>query len=230
MPNHVTNRLQIFGSEKQIKEIHDKYSTFYPEIPATSLGGEIVYKNKEGDYGWLNKETNQFQIGSGNEKHFVEGVPDGYEVLMEDAFTRFPDFNKVIPMPKVVEASIETGGSRPLWYDWSVENWGSKWNAYDNRKDEDVFVFDTAWSPVPQIIEEISLNFPDVEITYEWADEDTGSNVGTILFKNGSIDINQPENQSREAYDLCFKIHPEDKQYYKLVDGNYTYDEDTEYE
>lgn len=35
------------------------------------------------------------------------------------------------------------------WYSWSVENWGTKWNAIgiDIENDENVFTFDTAWSP-----------------------------------------------------------------------------------
>ena len=230
MPNHITNRIELFGTEEQIKEVLDKYSTFYPETPSKSLGGEIVYTHKEtGKYGWLDEKTNKFQMGHGDDKTILNGVPEDFEIDMERAFTRFPDFDKVLPMPKAVEASFDEGGISPLWYSWSNDNWGTKWNSYSHIKVEDnIFIFQTAWSAVPKILEEISLNFPDVEIHYEWADEDTSYNTGTILLKNGIIDVNLLDGGSKEAYELFFKLRPDDKKYYKLVDGNYEYDEDEE--
>ena len=46
------------------------------------------------------------------------------------------DFNKIIPMPDYIyDGNVGTKEKEIYgkynWYDWSRENWGTKWNAYD---------------------------------------------------------------------------------------------------
>lgn len=74
-------------------------------------------------------------------------------------------------------------------------------------KDDDTLEFFTAWSSVPTILEALSRKYPDQTISYRWADEDIGSNVGEAVYKNGEmIDANIPEPGSREAYELASDI------------------------
>jgi len=75
------------------------------------------------------------------------------------------DFEAIIPSPdnmftgNLGDADREQCAreGRPNWYDWQVENWGTKWNAYeqsfcDNGYGELEVSFDTAWSaPFPII-------------------------------------------------------------------------------
>lgn len=113
------------------------------------------------------------------------------------------------------------------WYDWSVATWGTKWNAYDIHKDGNTIRFDTAWSPVVELIEKLSALYPNLLFEYKWADENTGHNVGQEDYQNGeAVFTNEPKCGSREAYELAFEINPSDREYYKLVDGQYEYDED----
>ncbi|MBO4384288.1 MAG: hypothetical protein J5854_02550 [Clostridia bacterium] len=97
------------------------------------------------------------------------------------------------------------------WYEWSYDNWGTKWNAYDcDRIDTDrqMLAFFTAWCSVPKIISKISERFPDVTVRYGWADEDIGSNVGRAVFKGGNmIDTYVPADGSIEAYRLSADIY-----------------------
>ena len=56
------------------------------------------------------------------------------------------------------------------WYDWCVENWGTKWNSYDSEfidEDEDrlEYSFNTAWAPPEPIIHKLRELYPDVGIT-----------------------------------------------------------------
>ncbi len=73
------------------------------------------------------------------------------------------------------------------WYEWSLENWGTKWNAYDISYSEEGFCyeFETAWSHPFPIIEKLSLLFPDIEFFVQYADEDMGSNCGEYAIRNG---------------------------------------------
>jgi hypothetical protein len=63
------------------------------------------------------------------------------------------------------------------WYDWSIDNWGTKWNASEGMVDDEnqVIEFETAWSMPEGIIKEICKYTP---IRIEYADEDLGANCG----------------------------------------------------
>jgi hypothetical protein len=108
----------------------------------------------------------------------------------------------------------------PTWYEWCSQNWGTKWNAYGFRpleKDSDTIEFYTAWNSVPKIVALLSRKYPEQTITYRWADEDIGHNVGEFTLKDGEvIDINVPENGSREAYELAEEIMDVDLSEYGL--------------
>ena len=105
--------------------------------------------------------------------------------------------------------NIQRFGS-PTWYEWCNRNWGTKWNAYGFpplEKDSDTMEFFTAWNSVPKVISLLSRKYPEQTITYRWADEDIGNNVGELTLKDGEvIDINIPENGSREAYEMAAEI------------------------
>ena len=98
----------------------------------------------------------------------------------------------------------------PTWYEWCNQNWGTKWNAYDCRQlreDSDTMVFFTAWSSVPKIVELLSKEYPEQTITYRWADEDIGHNVGESTLKGGKVvGSNIPADGSREAYEMAAEI------------------------
>ena len=53
----------------------------------------------------------------------------------------------------------------------------------------------------------MSRKYPEQTITYRWADEDIGHNVGEFVIKDGEvIDINVPGDGSREAYEMAAEI------------------------
>lgn len=75
-------------------------------------------------------------------------------------------FNLFIPMPP----ELRNGDG---WYNWSVENWGTKWDIYysdvtfedDDLQTDDRFQmwFDTAWSPPIPFIAAISKDYDLLE-------------------------------------------------------------------
>ena len=97
--------------------------------------------------------------------------------------------------------NIKRYGERD-WYDWSIENWGTKWNAGDTVVDSDIIEFQTAWStPIPVFVE-LSKRLEDTTIAVDYADEDIGSNCGTLEFFNGQMLQFEPENPRKFACDL----------------------------
>ena len=75
------------------------------------------------------------------------------------------DFEKLIPMPEDVyrgplgRDEMKQYPGEKNWYDWSLNHWGTKWNAYgfdELPQKDDALVFNTAWSAVPEVISKLS--------------------------------------------------------------------------
>lgn len=94
--------------------------------------------------------NNQLTLESGEDllsvlnPYLIEATSNGYT---EYTF----DFQSIIPM----DEKLNEGDG---WYNWRVENWGTKWEGYDGRfnDDQSVFTFDTAWSPPLPIIKKLA--------------------------------------------------------------------------
>ncbi len=96
------------------------------------------------------------------------------------------------------------------WYDWCVQNWGTKWNACNcalSGEKNSVLVFLTAWDSVPKLMKMVSERCPEQKMLYRWADEDIGRNLGEIVFQRGrELKIHIPEGGSREACEMAEEI------------------------
>ena len=116
------------------------------------------------------------------------------------------------------------------WYDWSISNWGSKWNSYGydgaytpQDFDGEHIEFQTAWSRPESVIAVLAAKYPDLSFEHKWADEDFGYNTGKKEYENGEemfCDI--PPGGSKEALELAAEVHDVD-----LADEGYLYNEET---
>lgn len=56
------------------------------------------------------------------------------------------------------------------WYDWSYQNWGTKWGCYDNEYEDGHYRFTTAWNPLDtEILDMLAKDIPD--FCYDWEEE-----------------------------------------------------------
>jgi hypothetical protein len=105
----------------------------------------------------------------------VDGTPERIKEFKEFvAGDNGPiDFEEIVPMPGHIDCgnlSFEDMKRNPNnWYDWSVKNWGTKWNAcyvdVTFESDDEVhYQFETAWDYPHPIIRELRRKFPDLEI------------------------------------------------------------------
>ena len=94
------------------------------------------------------------------------------------------------------------------WYDWCVNNWGTKWNSYGYSEDRDVHsaVFDTAWSAPKPVMLKLSEMIPDVRITHQWADEDLGYNCGSAEYYNGELVYENFFENTKEAFEHALDV------------------------
>ena len=112
------------------------------------------------------------------------------------------------------------------WYDWSIQNWGTKWNAHETEIDDNVIWFNTAWSPVPELIEKLSSMFPENTFEYDFSEEQICVLCGEFEFENGDCTREIIfEEGSKEAYEKGFEFWPGTKKYYKFdkKTNNYQY-------
>ncbi len=212
MPNHVMNKLTFSSQEKKVlsflkgdKELID-FNKIIPmpeelNIESSNIGEEgakyLFYNNIRG---WFEeKQASEAKKLLENHGKLDEGLELGKQYLSNLANHGFY-----------------------TWYDWRRKNWGTKWNAYESKLvSENCIMFETAWNGVVELIEKLSLKFPNVEFEYSYADEDCGANTGTGTIKNGVSTMNYPESYSIKGYELCFSLRPDYKEYYKLQDGKY---------
>jgi len=100
------------------------------------------------------------------------------------------------------------------WYHWNCRNWGTKWDVsvpngqqYSDTQmtitdDGDVmYHFQTAWSPVGEVLMKLSEQYPTLNFDYEYEEEQGWG--GTCTFKGG-------EDIACEQWDI-----PESHQDYK---------------
>lgn len=82
------------------------------------------------------------------------------------------------------------------WYDWSLNHWGTKWNADSCFIDEAALgatiTFSTAWSFAEPVLLKLSKKLPKVVMDISYADEDMGNNAGVLTIANGKVAMGGP--------------------------------------
>jgi hypothetical protein len=203
MPNHITNRLTIIGTEEQVKQVREaikgeredqfidfnKIAPIPKELENTQSPLRIISQK---EYNEQERRIRENDL-TDNEKNW--GLSRGLTQKLADEYRE-----------KFGHAD---------WYGWQIENWGTKWNAYDQCSiDENVIEFQTAWSTPHSLLVNLSIMFPEVTFEVRFADEDFGYNVGEFtLFGGEEIDCNIPDGGSDEAFEMAMDIQygtPED--------------------
>ena len=135
-----------------------------------------------------------------NDVTFVCKTKEGAEhlkLLLESKREKF-DFNNIIPMPIELQGTVSgSENSKPdwqieqskeliekyghdNWYSWSIDKWGTKWNAVESEvsQTENVltYSFNTAWDAPRQIVETLrelqKTILKNVKIQWECVHED----------------------------------------------------------
>lgn len=92
------------------------------------------------------------------------------------------DFEKLYPIPPGQD-----------WYKWSIQHWGTKWNAYEIKEweyysDFQTIHYQTAWNPPAAFFVYVSKLYPLLTFLNEYADEG-GRFIGYHTIQNGQIDF-----------------------------------------
>ena len=164
MPNHCHNRVTFYPSGNNtassldqietIKDIFTGESVFTQIIPEPDWHETPLMSSDMPKYDW---DTPLGKVGE---------LPQ----YVED------------PWRRLVFKSTNKGDDR--WYDWRVQNWDTKWDAYDVVvTDDDIeqveVEFNTAWSPPEAICSAIREQYPDVSVS--WFYDEPGCEIAGYL-------------------------------------------------
>ena len=164
MPNHCHNRVTIYGSGNDTDETRAQIAKLKQIFEDENCFTQII---PEPD--WLNtplmsKDVQEYSFSKPRGK--VGELPQ----YVED------------PWKRLVFKS--TGQSDDRWYDWRVQNWDTKWDAYDvtitdDDPDQLEVEFSTAWSPPEAICSAIREQYPDLAVS--WFFDEPGCELAGYL-------------------------------------------------
>ena len=107
------------------------------------------YKYLTDNYGKKSKEQTD---------KLAQDILDNYK---EPNFFRektFHSLQEIIDYGKQICDNVKNYGFKD-WYDWSINNWGTKWNAKMTEIQGNVIYFETAWDDVRCLIFELSKQY-----------------------------------------------------------------------
>lgn len=209
MPNHVTNLITFDCSADRFEEIAEFLRCKDDILGSVDFNKLIpMPKSLEIECGSRGQEGLKLyeRFLEWNEKNDPFGEK---EEMLTEYIKKVEADPEIFELGKRYYENLRDHGAT-TWYDWSVDNWGTKWNAYNCVEvdaDSRFLQFDTAWSSVPNILSLLSEEFPEVRMEYKWADENIGYNVGTAIFYDGELqEYDVPNGGSKEAYELAAEV------------------------
>ena len=152
MPNWCWNTLEVQGAEKDMKEFYNMFKSNTKETFDFEWFAPMPTIFRDIKVGGVTIDGVQHTSWIEHDDGTKTGITDQQKQLMID----------------------EYGADN--WYDWSLENWGCKWNCsnvYVNEVNDNLFccTFDTPWSPPYELFDKIHEMFPYLEINIEWHEE-----------------------------------------------------------
>ncbi len=211
MPNHVKNTIYFDCSETKLHEV-------LTAIQDDEKGYGTIDFNK------LIPMPESLNITAGSQTNdgiklysaFVDGYRSSHPQLTDNDLLHIPESEEQAYLDSHADIDAETfhlgkaayrnkllyGYS--TWYEWSNEQWNTKWNAYHcSMEDEYTISFETAWCAPHPVIEELSARFTGVYIVHCWADEDLGHNCGRLEYLNGECVGNLTPETDVEANEFA---------------------------
>lgn len=244
MPNWVRANIIFHGENKDVYTLREF-------VKSATIGNDGKTTVNEFDFNKIVPMPEELAIESGSagsdgmryiilqEKHPITWTNDDKDFMdtMERMRDKNPDrFNNYVELGKKYLSNLSKYGYS-TWYQFCNNEWGTKWNASEvDWYDTNAVSFETAWSFPYAVIRKLSELFPNVDIEFIYADEDSGSNTGKGTLKGGEcLESVYPEDQSKEAYEIFLELHPEyedelvynsDIDNYEWVDNTIDDDED----
>ncbi len=187
MPNHTANNFTVTGPVADVKRFlqqaagTDKELSFNSLLPLPTVLRNVSSPVRIQPQDEINATWDEWykrkDEGKLEKWELEQGRPMGLGITQETYNTLMKEY----------------GVSN--WYDWSILNWGTKWDCYDVREwniavaDEEMsatIYYETAWSPATQLWLTVSQQYPTLTFFHEFADEGGGF-LGDETIHNGTV-------------------------------------------
>lgn len=215
MPNHVTNIIELHAEPEVVAEV-------FAAIQDNNIGPGSIDFNK------LIPMPESLSIESGSRtdaglkvyKQFLETCMKDHAELDPLMIPKERETAYLAAHPEIKPDEWELGRTAyrntilygdPTWYGWSIANWGTKWNAYDQENAaehglENTLIFLTAWSAPHPVLEALAEKYPELSFTHSWADEDIGNNCGRREYASGICVSEYIPDTDKEGIELAASI------------------------
>ena len=178
-------------------ELYDQYYSVYPEKANLYRGDTEMPNhchNRVTFYSANTEAVAKLKQIFEDENCFGQIIPEpdwaNAPLMSKDVQGLVYDRGKVGELPQYVEDPWKrlvfksTDRTDDRWYDWRVQNWDTKWDAYDVEfvdVDPDQFevTFNTAWSPPEAICNALREQYPDLSIS--WFYDEPGCELAGYL-------------------------------------------------
>ena len=173
MPNHCHNRVSFYGdSESEIQKLHDIFSKGLENDDEVDTGTVFGHFIPEPDWSTIPLHENDVKEYSfSNPRGEVGECP-----------------KMIIDKDKPFRSGLRFESTDVMddrWYNWRVQNWGTKWDCYTLEIDDTDLphgfevTFETAWSPPEEICSAIREQYPNVSIS--WFYDEPGCEIAGYL-------------------------------------------------
>jgi hypothetical protein len=207
MPNWVFNSLVVSGDkselDKMVAQLNKPFVKHFPEMKYNketekweNLPDVQIYDNPIFAFWNIVKPTDL-------EAYYGEDVYKGNANIKKDDDGKFDG-------ESFMQEFVRSMKEDQDWYHWNCRNWGTKWDvAVDNKSEypntiktvnDDgsvMYHFQTAWSPVGEVLMKLSEMYPTLEFDYEYEEEQGWGGSCTFL---GGEDIACDEYNSPESH------------------------------
>ena len=162
MPNHCHNRVTFYPSGNNTDSSLDQIETIKDIFTGESVFTQII---PEPD--WANTplltSDNHYGTKYGNDGELP--IPEKHNYGVTSRFQ-------------------STGIADQRWYDWRLQNWDTKWDAYDvtitdDDPDQLEVTFNTAWSPPEAVCSALREQYPDLSVS--WFYDEPGCEIAGYL-------------------------------------------------
>jgi hypothetical protein len=173
MPNHCSNRVSFYSdNESDIQKLHDIFSKGLENDDEVDTGTVFGHFIPEPDWSTIPLHENDVKEYSFSNPRGEVGECPKMIIDKDRPFRSGLRFESTDVMDD-------------RWYNWRVQNWGTKWDCYTLEIDDTDLphgfevTFETAWSPPEEVCSAIREQYPNVSIS--WFYDEPGCEIAGYL-------------------------------------------------